>query len=122
MHGSMSSPKLGRIKIISRTGLYLQTTERWPIGEVVSLTLQKDGIPAAGSEMQIDVQARVASYGEDGVGLGFILPAGMNARLWEHVVDTADTPDETEDTRNIVCVSAMSIHGGRAHSHHYRRA
>ena len=79
--------------------------------------------------MQIDVQARVASYGEDGVGLGFILPAGMNAGLWEHVVDTADTPDETEDTqchfqngtRNIVCVSAMSIHGGRDHSHHYRR-
>ncbi len=51
--------------------------------------------------MQIDVQARVASYGEDGVGLGFILPAGMNAGLWEHVVDTADTPDETEDTQVI---------------------
>ena len=101
MHGSLSSPKLGRVKIISRTGLYLQTAERWPIGEVVSLTLQKDTAAAADSAMQIDVQARVASYGEDGVGLGFILPAGLDAGLWEQVVDIADTPDETADTQII---------------------
>ena len=101
MHGSMSSPILGRVKIISRTGLYLQTTERWPIGEVVSLTLQKDTSEGADSAMQIDVQARVASYGEDGVGLGFILPAGLDAGLWEHVVDIVDTPDETSETQTI---------------------
>ena len=101
MHGSVSSPKLGHIKIISSHGLFLQTTERWPIGEMVALTLQKEGAPAHDSEFHIDVQARVASYGEDGVGLGFILPKGLNSGLWEHLIANADAPTETEDTQFI---------------------
>lgn len=101
VHGSPSSPKLGKIKIISSNGLFLQTTERWPIGEVVTLTLQKDGGSAHNSEFQIEVQARVASYGEDGVGLGFVLPKGLNAHLWEHLIASADAPTETEDTHFI---------------------
>lgn len=101
MHGSMLSPKLGHIKIISRTGLFLETTERWPIGDVVSLTLQKEAAGASDSELQIDVQARVASHGKDGVGLGFILPPGLNAGLWEHLVETADAPSESEDSQFI---------------------
>ena len=102
MHGSVSSPKLGHIKIISRTGLFLQTSERWPIGEVVTLTLQKENVAASDSELHIDVHARVASYGEDGVGLGFILPPGLDASLWEHLVETADSPEETKDTQFII--------------------
>ena len=101
MHGSISCPKLGHIRVISRNGLYLETSERWPIGEVVWLTLQKECANAAGSELQIDVQARVASLGEDGVGLGFVLPQGLNAGLWEHLVATADCAEESEDTQFI---------------------
>jgi hypothetical protein len=101
MHGTVLSPKLGQIKIISSTGLFLQTAERWPIGDVVSLSLQKEGALAHHSEFQIDVQARVASYGDDGVGMGFVLPKGLNSGLWEHLVDSADTPTETDDTRFI---------------------
>lgn len=101
MHGSVCSPQLGHIKIISRTGLFLQTDERWPIGEIVSLTLQKEDAAVKDSEFQIEVQARVASYGDDGVGLGFVLPKGLNPGLWEHVVDTADAQDESEDTQFI---------------------
>ena len=101
MHGGVSSPKPGRIKIISFNGLFLQTTERWPIGEVVALTLRKEGASARDSEFQIDVQARVASYGEDGVGLGFVLPKGLNAGLWEHLVASADAPTETDDAQFI---------------------
>jgi hypothetical protein len=100
-HGSFSSPKLGHIKSISSTGLFLQTAERWPVGEVVSLTLQKEGTLAHNSEFQINVQARVASYSEDGVGMGFVLPKGLNASLWEHLVDTADTPTESDDTQSL---------------------
>jgi hypothetical protein len=102
MYGSVSSPKLGHIKIISRTGLFLQTRDRWPIGEVLSLTLQKENAAASDSELNIDVHARVASYGEDGVGMGFILPKGMDAGLWEHLVDTADSPAETKDAQFII--------------------
>ncbi len=101
MYGSISSPNLGQIKVISTTGLFLQTTERWPIGEVVSLTLQKESQSIDDSELQIDVQVRVASHGEDGVGLAFILPRGLDPKLWEHVIETADTPTETEETQSI---------------------
>jgi len=100
-HGSISSPKLGHIKTISSTGFYLQTAERWAVGEVVSLTVQKEGSPAHNSEFQINVQARVASYGEDGVGMGFVLPKGLNASLWEHLIDSADRPTECDETQFV---------------------
>ncbi len=101
MHGSASFPKLDHIQVISSTGLYLRTTDRWPVGEVVTLTLQKEGESAHNSELHIEVQARVACWGEDGVGLGFILPRGMNVGLWEHLIAIADAPTETEDSQFI---------------------
>ena len=101
MYGSISSPMQGHVKVISRTGLFLETTERWPIGEVITLTLQREGPAAGNSELQVDVQARVASYHDNGVGLGFVLPEGLNANLWEHLVDTADIPTEADDTQLI---------------------
>ena len=97
MHGSVSAPKVGRIKIISKTGLFLQTRERWPIDHIVPLTLQKEGTEGARSEFYIDVSARVASYGDDGVGLGFVLPKGLDPALWEQVIEAADSPNESED-------------------------
>ena len=97
-YGGVSAPKLGRIKQISLTGLYLLTEERWPVGEVISMTLQREGPPESLSALQIDVQARVASHGEDGVGLGFVLPTGLDSDLWEVLVKNADTQKETEHT------------------------
>ena len=97
MHGSVSAPKLGRVKIISKNGLYLQTEERWPIGEVISISLQREGPPEIHSEFEIEVQARVASYGKDGVGLGFVLPKGLNKNFWDVVIRNADARPETEE-------------------------
>jgi hypothetical protein len=101
MYGNSISPSLGRIRVISRTGLYLETTERWPIGRILPLTLQKEDVSLQDSELQIDVETRVASHREDGVGLAFVLPEGMNAGLWEHLIDTADAADEVEDVKFI---------------------
>ncbi len=101
MYGGTSFPKQGCVKVISRTGLYLETTDRWPIDEVISLTMQKAAASASDSEFQIDVQARVASCGEDGVGLEFMLPKGLNVDLWEHLIENADAPTESEDTQSI---------------------
>ena len=39
----------------------------------------------------------VASYGEDVVVLGFLLPGGLNVNLWEVMVIHADAQPETED-------------------------
>jgi hypothetical protein len=100
--GSVSTPKLGHIKEISATGLYLTTDERWPVGEVISLTLQKEGPQESLSEFQIDVKARVASHGEDGVGLGFVLPNGMDANLWGTLISHADSEPESEDISFII--------------------
>jgi hypothetical protein len=95
--GSDSAPKLGHVKEISTTGLYLTTEERWPVGEVISLTMQKIGSQESLSEFQINVEARVASHGEDGVGLGFVLPNGLDANLWETLIIHVDSQPETED-------------------------
>ena len=35
------------------------------------------------------------------MGLGFVLPKGLSPALWEHVIDTADSPEETEDIQFI---------------------
>ena len=96
-----SSSKLGHIKEISRTGFFLRTTERWPIGEIFSLSLQKEGARANESELKINIPVRVASHGEDGIGMAFVLPEGMSTGLWEHLVDTVDTPTESKDTQFI---------------------
>ena len=97
MHGSVTAPKLGRIKIISKNGIFLQTEERWPIGEVISVSLQREGPQQIHSEFEIDVQAQVASYGKDGVGLGFVLPIGLNKNFWDVVIRNADARPETEE-------------------------
>ena len=101
MYCTASAPILGRIKQISRTGLYLLTEERWPVGEVISIKLQKEWPPVPPSELQIDIQVRVASHGEDGVGLGFVLPAGLDPGLWEQLVRNADIQTETEHISSI---------------------
>lgn len=59
--------------------------------------MQKEGSQESLSEFQIDVEARVASHGEDGVGLGFLLPKGLDANLWETLIIHADSQPETED-------------------------
>jgi hypothetical protein len=101
VRGSDLSSKLGQIKEISRTGFFLQTTERWPIGKVVSLSVQKENPAANDSELKINIPARVASQREVGVGMAFLLPEGMDKDLWEYVVDSVDTQTESKDTQSI---------------------
>ncbi len=101
LHGGPSSPKQCHIEVISSTGMFVKTGERWPIGEILTLTLQKEGMAARGSELQVEVQARVASHGENGVGLGFMLPTDLNPNLWEHLIEISDTPTEAEDVQFI---------------------
>lgn len=91
-----TTPCRGRIKQISKTGLYLVTSERWPVGEVIALALEREESPQTPTELQVHVQARVASYGEDGVGLGFVLPDQMHPDLWEFLVTNADAEVQTE--------------------------
>jgi PilZ domain len=74
------------IKDISATGIYLSTEKRLPTGELITLILQEEGKPEDDSELQFSVHARVARQGEDGIGLSFVLPPGLNTDLWRVLV------------------------------------
>jgi PilZ domain len=71
-----------RIKNISATGIYLITEKRLRTGELITLTLEEEGEAENSPELQISVHARVARQGEDGIGLSFVLPPGLDTNLW----------------------------------------
>jgi hypothetical protein len=73
------------VKDISSTGLYLVTEKHFATGEVVHLTLHAQG-SGEDHSLEIAVEARVARLGQDGIGLSFVLPAGLDTNLWSVLV------------------------------------
>src|ERR1017187_4610153 len=90
-------PKQHEIGNISSTGLYLLTDERWPPGTVVSLTLQRTGPPEESSERRITLPAKAVRWGNDGVGLSFLLPTELDRQLWESLLDCSPETVEPDD-------------------------
>jgi hypothetical protein len=70
------------VKDISATGVYVLTDERWPEGELMTLTLQRQVSPKLDPELRVSIEARVARVGEDGIGLMLVPPEGFNPGLW----------------------------------------
>jgi hypothetical protein len=81
--------KPATIRDISSTGLHLLTDERWPIGELIPLTMEVERLARNYSEPQIPVQARVARHTVDGIGLAFVLPDGLDPNLWDILLRNA---------------------------------
>ncbi len=90
-------PRQHSIRDISAGGMYLLTEERWTPDQLISLTLQREGPLERNPRRRITVQARTVRWGEDGVGLSFILPAGMDVRLWGSPLKNAADQAEPED-------------------------
>ncbi|HUY82420.1 MAG TPA: PilZ domain-containing protein [Acidobacteriaceae bacterium] len=67
------SPVAHSIKNISPTGFFLETTERWLLGTLVMMTLQRTGSDPDLANCTIIVMSKVIRHGEDGVGFCFIL-------------------------------------------------
>ena len=72
-----SAPEGRRIHDISQSGAYICTPERWYLGTIIRLILQrhpspapKDGAPVSASSFCIP--ARVARHGSDGVAVEFV--------------------------------------------------
>ncbi len=80
---SGNSLQMHEVDNISSTGIYLRTNGRWEPGEQVSLTLQRTGPPEENPQQRIEFQAGAIRAGNDGVGLSFVLPEGMDLKLWE---------------------------------------
>ncbi len=89
--------KQERVKDISATGVYLLTSERWAPGEVVSLTLQRKGPAEKSPERRITLKTMAVRWGEDGVALSFVLPKGLDVRLWESPLKSQLDQTEPED-------------------------
>ena len=81
-------PVAHTIRDISSSGLYVLTGERWYPGTVIRMTLADRRQPSA--ERSITVYAGVVRWGNDGVGLQFLVPDGKNMR--RGVVEGASGP------------------------------
>jgi hypothetical protein len=68
-----AAPEAHNIRDISSTGLYVVTEERWYPGTLVLMTLQKTDSGEKIAERTISVQSRAVRWGNDGVGLQFVL-------------------------------------------------
>lgn len=89
--------KQAGVRDISSSGVYLLTRERWAPGDVVSMTLQRKGPLEGNFERRVAIQARAVRWGEDGVAMSFVLPNGMDLRLWESPLKSAAEQTEPED-------------------------
>lgn len=95
-YGSGAETKLGHVRNISTSGIFLETADRWPIGKVIQLRLQREHPTESPSDLEIDVQVRIVAHGQGGVGASFLLPEGLDPQLWEAVVDHMDVEPEPE--------------------------
>jgi hypothetical protein len=69
------APVAHEIRDVSATGLYVITTERWYPGTIVRMTLSKPDVGQSPAERSITIQAETMRWGNDGVGLRFVLAA-----------------------------------------------
>jgi len=56
---------------------------------LIPLTIEVEGLAEDHSEPRIPVQARVARHTADGIGLSFVLPAGLDENLWDVLLRNA---------------------------------
>jgi len=68
-----ANPEPHNIKDISSTGLYIITEERWYPGTLVLMTLTRSDSGDKSAEHSISVHSRAVRWGDDGVGLQFVL-------------------------------------------------
>jgi hypothetical protein len=88
--GVGGTPQSHKIGDISSSGIFLVTKERWPAGELISLTLQKEGPPADSSARRAEVDAGAVRWGQNGIGLSFMLPTGVDLYLWKDPLKSGD--------------------------------
>jgi Uncharacterized ACR, COG1430/PilZ domain len=85
------APEVHAVRDVSSSGLYVVTEERWYPGTLIRITLTKTSGEDLHVETSITVQARAVRWGNDGVGLEFVLNDSRNPspeQTWS--VDGAD--------------------------------
>lgn len=77
---------LHAIRDLNSSGLYLVTSERWPIGAEINMSLEPNGSLRDESSAPIMVRMRVTRWGADGVGLEFAGAAAEASDLQSHYI------------------------------------
>jgi hypothetical protein len=113
LHWTGSSPGLDIVRNISSTGMYIVTRERWQPGEVNPIRLVYPELSDDSPEHQVTIQTKAVRWGEDGMGLSFILPECMDLWLWktDGLIEPADILSEFRLARSLaflrrICPSA----------------
>lgn len=102
--------KMVEIRDISASGLYAVTAERWMPGDTVALILQREGPPERDQERRANVQAKSVWWGEDGVGLDFVLNEEIEFNLWDGPLTGTTGDHEPEDIiREFRIAEALSF-------------
>jgi len=93
-----ATPEPHEVKDISSSGLYLVTEERWYPGTLVLMTLTRTDAGEEYAERSIAVHSRAVRWGNDGVGLQFVLAEGQ-ARRWGKEVPVVSALDKRDIDR-----------------------
>src|SRR5579872_3524700 len=103
IHWTGTSPGLDIVKNISASGMYLVTRERWPEGEINPVRLVYPDLTDDSEENQVTIETRTERWGEDGMGLSFILPECMDLWLWktEGLIEPEDILSEFRLSRAL---------------------
>jgi hypothetical protein len=81
-----AAPEPHDIRDISATGLYVITEERWYPGTLVLMTLTNTDRGDKCAERSIAVHSRAIRWGNDGVGLQFVLANNQDKSRWPNLV------------------------------------
>ncbi|MGB6975560.1 MAG: PilZ domain-containing protein [Terracidiphilus sp.] len=85
------------VRDISASGLFAITSERWMPGETVTLILQREGPPERDQERRSIVQSKAVWWGEEGVGLDFVMNDDIEFHLWDGPLTSLSGEYEPED-------------------------
>lgn len=82
-------PVAHEVKNLGSTGFFLDTTERWLIGTLIMMTLQRTSMDRDSPSCSVIVMSKVIHHGEDGVGFAFlpIESSGAPAGPGSHAAD-----------------------------------
>lgn len=97
-----SPEKSHAIRDISSTGMFLMTNERWCPGTVIRMLLTNIGNGVQNPESSICVQSRAVRWGNEGVGLQFVVQDNQKLRNGQNrVSDGANRRELDEFLRQV---------------------
>jgi hypothetical protein len=89
-----ASQEAHTVRDMSSSGLFVVTKERWHLGTTIRVMLTKTDKCDLSDERSICVNSRAVRWGNDGVGLHFVVKDSGKARRWETALeDGADRKD-----------------------------